>query len=154
MIPTKEQERKALEQIKKILKGLGNNPDNSYVCRAFDGCVEDAESNIENDFGDSYKSRYEYRKAECEGYEKDLEKASARVKELERKAEEATKKLEFAEQTANEWIDKCTVEKEKNEVAQRETNKDNEELRRKVEAQDLEILKLKAKLYDLMVGAA
>ena len=83
MIPTKEQERKALAQIKKILAGLGNDPDNSYVCRAFEGCVEDAESNIENDFGDSYKTRYEYREAECERLEERLRQADAKAKEAQ-----------------------------------------------------------------------
>ena len=57
MIPTKAEETQALEKIKKILSGLGNNPDNSYVCRAFDGCVEDAEDNIQNDFAGSWKER-------------------------------------------------------------------------------------------------
>lgn len=42
---TKEQERKALEQIRKIVDGLG--PD-SYLATAFDGCFEIAEENIEN----------------------------------------------------------------------------------------------------------
>ena len=52
---TKEQERKALEQIKKILADFG--PD-SYIGMAFDGCVEDAEENIENDWGCSMRQRY------------------------------------------------------------------------------------------------
>lgn len=44
---TKEQERKALEQIKKIVDSLGAD---SYIATAFDGCFEDARENIENDF--------------------------------------------------------------------------------------------------------
>ena len=47
MITTKEQERKALVQIKKIVDGLGKD---SYIAAAFEGCFEIAESNIENDF--------------------------------------------------------------------------------------------------------
>ena len=43
---TKEQERKALEQIKKIVAGLGED---SYIGIAFAGCFEDAENNIEYD---------------------------------------------------------------------------------------------------------
>lgn len=58
-MPTREQERKALTQIKKILDTLGGNPENSYVLRAFDGCVKDAEENIENDFACSWKGRAE-----------------------------------------------------------------------------------------------
>lgn len=43
---TKEQERKALGQIKEIIDHLGPN---SYVGTAFDGCFEIAEENIRND---------------------------------------------------------------------------------------------------------
>ena len=40
---TKEQERKALNQIKKIVDSLGED---SYIAMAFEGCFEDAETNI------------------------------------------------------------------------------------------------------------
>lgn len=43
---TKQQERAALEKIRKIVEELG--PD-SYIATAFDGCFKDAEANIEND---------------------------------------------------------------------------------------------------------
>ena len=54
MPATKEQERKALQQIRKIVKDLGTD---SYIALAFDGCFEIAEENIENDFGCSMKQR-------------------------------------------------------------------------------------------------
>jgi len=53
---TKEQERKALEQIRKIVAGLGED---SYIGIAFEGCFEVAEENIENDFACSMKQRAE-----------------------------------------------------------------------------------------------
>lgn len=53
---TKEQERKALAQIRKIVEGLGEG---SYVGTAFTGCFEDAEENIENDFGCSMYDRWQ-----------------------------------------------------------------------------------------------
>lgn len=53
---TKEQERKALAQIRKIVEGLGAD---SYVATAFEGCFEIAESNIENDWACSMKQRAE-----------------------------------------------------------------------------------------------
>lgn len=56
MSATKDQERKALEQIRKIVEGLG--PD-SYIATAFDGCFEIAEENIDNDFSCSMKQRVE-----------------------------------------------------------------------------------------------
>ena len=53
---TKDQEREALEKIKAILDTLG--PD-SYVGTTFEGCLEIAEENIENDFACSMKQRVE-----------------------------------------------------------------------------------------------
>lgn len=53
---TKEQERKALVRIKKIVDELGEN---SYVGTAFEGCFQDAENNIEDDAAYSMKSRFE-----------------------------------------------------------------------------------------------
>lgn len=153
MLPSKEQERKALEQIKKILKGLGNNPDNSYVCMAFDGCVEDAESNIENDFADSYRSRYEYREAECERLEEEVDKADERAKEAERRQKMAEGLLQTKAEEADKWLNLYNTVKTNADTAKLEAHNGAAELQRKVEEQELEIIKLKAKLYDMMVGA-
>lgn len=65
-MPTKEQERKALAKIEKILEELGNNPDNSYICRAFQGCIEDARENIEYDFANSQKDRADHLEKQVE----------------------------------------------------------------------------------------
>lgn len=46
LIPTKEEERKALEKITHILESLGED---SYCANAFKGCVELAEKNIDED---------------------------------------------------------------------------------------------------------
>ena len=56
MNATKAQERKAIEQIATILEGLGSD---SYINMAMEGVLEMAESNITNDFGNSYKALYE-----------------------------------------------------------------------------------------------
>ena len=53
MYATKEQERAALEKIRKIVAELGED---SYIGIAFDGCFEMAEQNIENDFACSMKA--------------------------------------------------------------------------------------------------
>ena len=63
MIATKEKERAALGEIKKIVESLGEE---SYLSVAFDGCFEDAESNIENDFAYSMKSRFESAREEAD----------------------------------------------------------------------------------------
>ena len=153
MLPSKDQERKALEQIKKILKGLGDNPDNSYVCRAFDGCVQDAESNIENDFADSYRSRYEYREAECERLEEEIDKANERAKEAEKRQKMAEGLLQTKTEEAEHWFNLYNTVKTKADTDKLEAHNSAAELQRKVEEQELEIIKLKAKLYDMIVGA-
>lgn len=79
MIATKEQERKALAQIKKIVESLGEN---SYIGIAFEGCFEIAEENIENDFGCSMKQRYEDAERRAEEAEKDYEAAHAAAHEI------------------------------------------------------------------------
>lgn len=54
---TKADERAALLKIKTILAEL--DPD-GYVNTAFEGCCDIAESNIKNDFANSYKTHCEY----------------------------------------------------------------------------------------------
>ena len=95
-MPTKEQERKALEKIEKILMELGNNPETSYICRAFQGCVEDAKTNIEFDFGNSQKDRAD-----------DLEKKLNEAKQEAKEAREAMEAMQAnAEREAKKRIDK------------------------------------------------
>ena len=60
---TKEQERKALEEIKAIVEKVGG--DQSYIGMAFKGCFEIAEDNIANDFGDSWMDRWSTSTAEA-----------------------------------------------------------------------------------------
>lgn len=70
MLSTKEQERKALAQIKKIVDSLGKD---SYIGTAFEGCFEIAEENIENDFACSMKQRAEKAAAEAEEFKRTAE---------------------------------------------------------------------------------
>lgn len=89
---TKEQERKALAQIKKIMDSLEAD---SYINTAFAGCLEIAESNIENDWACSMKDRAESAEAREEA-------AKARIKA----AEERAKSLADALQAAYDEINK------------------------------------------------
>lgn len=73
---TKEQERKALEQIKKIVESLGEN---SYVATAFEGCFEVAADNIENDFACSMKQRAESAEKKAVVLEQSLKDATDRI---------------------------------------------------------------------------
>lgn len=63
---TKEQERKVLAQIKKLVEGLGED---SYVGTAFDGCFQIAEQNIDNDWACSMKQRAEGAEKQLAEYE-------------------------------------------------------------------------------------
>ena len=54
---TKDDERKALKKIRDIIDGLGGNE--SYIGMALEGCLEIAESNIDNDFGESMLDRFQ-----------------------------------------------------------------------------------------------
>lgn len=76
---TKEQERKALAQIKKIVEGLGND---SYVATAFEGCFEIAEENIENDFACSMKQRAESAEKKADALEDELKRAMEKIGSL------------------------------------------------------------------------
>lgn len=72
---SKDQERKALEQIKAIVESLGPN---SYIGTAFEGCFEIADENIEDDFACSMKRR-------CEGLEHENGSLRNQVIELQKK---------------------------------------------------------------------
>ena len=148
---TKAQERAALEKIRKIVDGLGEE---SYIGQAMDGVLEDAEQNIENDFWNSYKSRYEYRDAECERYEKEVANLKIEMKglEAEKKLNEESSDLAVRNLMSDRFkaINELNEEKSHRQEAENKA----EELQRKVEEQELEIIKLKAKLYDIMVQGA
>lgn len=155
---TKDQEREALEKIKAILDTLG--PD-SYVGTAFEGCLEIAEENIENDFAFSMKQRVEAAVVENS-------RLKERVKELEDKLAESEKDYEAAHAAAHLVADEKDAEiqrlktqvqelSEKLASAEEALEDANEEAgsaeARSGEAQ-AEIIRLKAKLYDYMTAGA
>ena len=145
---TKADERKALEEIRRIVEGLGND---SYLAMAFDGCFEMAESNIENDFANNPKMS-------IENLQRDLRAANAKIKNAEEayeivlKREQSEKKSWDAEEKEyKNRISESISEKFKLLDEATELKKNYDALRKKVEALELENMKLKAKLYDLMV---
>lgn len=120
---TKQQEREALERIKNILADAGAD---SYIGMAFAGCVEDAESNIENDWALSMAGRWQ--SAEREVLRAELDRCNARIAELTEAA-----------QTLNSWrSDEHTA---------------LERAQSRADAAEAEIIRLKAKLYDFMTAA-
>lgn len=98
---TKEQERKVLAQIKKLVESLGED---SYVGTAFEGCFEIAETNIENDWACSMKQRAESAEKKVTTLELDnrdlrlavkkaKEDASSEITALQNQIEELEKKV-------------------------------------------------------------
>lgn len=98
---TKEQELKALEQIKKIVAGLGEN---SYVATAFEGCFEIAADNIKNDFACSMKQRAESAEKKSERLELDNRDLRLAVKRAKEQASKKETELEELLQTANSRV--------------------------------------------------
>ena len=88
---TKEQERKALDQIRKIMASLGED---SYVATAFEGCIEIAEQNIENDFACSMKQRAESAEKKVSKLELDNRDLRLAVKKAKEDASKKQTELE------------------------------------------------------------
>ena len=105
---TKQQEREALEKIKAIVATLGPR---SYVGTALDGCLVDAEVNIENDFGDSMRARW----MEAENRVAQAAREAAAAKE---ELEAVRKHLQTAEDDANFYRDKVLDSDDLTDIAQ------------------------------------
>ena len=112
---SKDTEREYLGRIKNILDALG--PD-SYCATAFDGCIADAEENIDNDFAVSMKGRWESeKKAHEETREGLIGKLNDRIKrvaELEAEVQKARQMEAQARKEAAE--DKIALEKAKEKI--------------------------------------
>lgn len=94
---TKEQERQAIEKIRKIVEGLGEN---SYLGTAMEGVLEVAEQNIVDDAAYSLKGRAEVAekresvlKEENEELRKMLNEQREKVEKLTQECGEARKDL-------------------------------------------------------------
>lgn len=130
---TKEQEFKALEKIKKIIDGLGED---SYVGTAFEGCFEIAKSNIENDWACSMEQRYL--------------SVDDKLRETLKKLSEETDKNVKLNNKVHELMDKREAWDQTYDKLNYKLADANAELK---EAKD-EIIRLKAKLFDMMEANA
>lgn len=134
---TKAQERKALEQIRQIVEALG--PD-SYIGIAMDGILDDAKENIENDFGISKKQELDCRRQEAEVFEETIRNLRKDAGEQKKNYEQLSKNHEQLKS------DFESLRVEKFEAENRAGCAES-----KIVELNNEIIKLKAKLYDLMV---
>ena len=105
---TKEQERQAIQKIRKIVEGMGEN---SYLATAMEGVLETAEENIEYDAAFSLKGRAEVAekeasklKQENEELRETLKNAEERVERLESRCGEAYSELQ--RYTLPDWMQK------------------------------------------------
>lgn len=147
---TKQQERKALEQIRKIVEGLGEN---SYIGTAFEGCFEIAEENIDCDFACSMKERKE-------AAEFAEDKLRSKVAEQEKQMKAMEEKIASMQLQLNGKDDEIMARSKDavkmvekiNTLTESSTKYWNalQEAETKLDEKEDEIIRLKAKLYDLM----
>lgn len=149
MIATKDQERKALSRIRNIIAGLGED---SYLASAFKGVFEYAEANIDDDAAYSLKDDYN-------SLGKLYEQAVASSREATKRAEEAEKRATELENIANNKIESADhwcakyheIEEESRKTVALLVEESSVEKQR-ADALEQEVVKLKARLYDLLVG--
>lgn len=158
---TNAQEREALLKIREILKDF--DPEETYVGKAFDGCVELAEENIRNDWLYSWKGRYLDEQLKNHRLS---DKVEALTKTLNRK-EDAIARLEDAKnQLESQIVGEALIRRDyEARIGQMESDykalqisyeglKTTKKQEAAAEISDLRqtILELKAKLYDMMAG--
>lgn len=148
MMATKEQERKALADIMEIVKGLGAD---SYVGKAFEGCFEIAEENIQNDFFISMKERYEDADKKAKEFMKGYEQAVKDQKGLKEEFEKALNIKEQENERQRKMIENQTEALGKMTKWGNEKSDEAAELAVKLNMAENEIIRLKAKLYDCIV---
>lgn len=151
---TKEQERKALEQIRKIIAGLG---DLSYIGTALEGCLEIADQNIEYDFADSMKGRVEIADKKVKELTSQIEHLQGVRQHIEKQLQDMTKQSEQNFQSACDKATEIRDLKGQLEAAQNRATEAEEAItevtakaQQTIDRQADEIIRLKAKLYDLM----
>lgn len=93
-IATKQQERDTLAAIRKMVEELGPQ---SYLATAFDGCFEDAENNIENDFADSMKARWLHADAQLNAAKGTIEELEAHERSMKETIDRLQRENEEAE---------------------------------------------------------
>lgn len=136
---TKQQEREALERIKNILADAGAD---SYIGMAFAGCVEDAESNIENDWALSMAGRWQSAEQKLEAVKAEADGLRAEREALRAELDKYSVDVEKLRKSAEALNSRRSEEHAALERAQS-----------RADAAEAEIIRLKAKLYDFMTAA-
>lgn len=144
-IATKEQERKALTQIRKIVEGLGPQ---SYIATAMTGVFDLAEQNIEYDAALEFPEQIDSLQKQLSEAQQIAKKASADYEA----AHQERNRLQAAHGEACEAI----TERDRKIADLTDHLKEEHDLRAgaevMVQRRNEKIVKLKARLYDLLVA--
>lgn len=143
---SKAEERAALKQIKAIVSEVGAT---SYIGIALEGCLEIAESNIDNDFACSMKQRADSAERTAQQKSKEVEAAITEVKSLE--------EINAVLRGDIDRISKILADERKShadEVSRlngslAECRRDTEGMEHQIADLKAEIMRLKAQVYDL-----
>lgn len=152
---TKNEEYDALVQIRGILKDF--DPENTYIGKAFEGCVDLAQDNLRNDQMFSFRSRYENRDRDAAKLDEILTKTTNKLRESEEARVDLVKELNQKNDTIARYID--VVRGKDREISRLNgviNDKDAAytDLEGRLEEVQIQfrqtIIELKAKLYDMM----
>lgn len=142
---TKQQEREALQKIRKIVEALGEH---SYIGTAFEGVFEIAEENIEYDFGCSLKQQVESLEEQDRANKETIEKLRKENVLLAGRLHGCVEEHKREVTELREELDEHA--KEYQASAEEIRLNFNNTLEALLKGKDNEIMKLKARLYDLM----
>ena len=156
-MPTpKQREREALESIRNIVKSLG---DDSYIAIALEGCLEDAERNIDDDAAYSMKSRLESAEDKIRQGEEERQLIRNSLEREHHMAEALSYELADAQDMCKD----AEISKLKSRIGELledskrgsdfifEQNNRISELQHRAENAEAEVIRLKAKLYDALI---
>ena len=172
---TKAEEYDALVQIRGILKDF--DPEDTYIGKAFEGCVEQAQENLKNGWKFSFRSRYENRDRDAAKLDEILTKTTNKLRESEEariyltkelnQKDDAIARLMEAKKEYEKEIESASLAKRDYEAqigqlqndykALQISHEEPKQARSHMVAQELvdlrqTVLELKAKLYDMMTG--
>jgi hypothetical protein len=153
---TKEDELKILTKIEKLIQEAGG--DDSYIGAAFAGACDDARENIKWDMACSYMDRYECKVAEAEKMERVLgdlvDEKDAEILKLQNELKSTRERLDVTRENlhiAQDNAKRLTGERDSalGELSEAKAGEEWEKVR--ADQAELQLLKLKAKLYDKMI---
>ena len=175
MEKTKAEAYEALRKIEEILEDF--SPEDTYIGKAFEGCVEQAEENICNDWMFSFRSRYESRDRDAAKLDENLTEVTKKLRESEEARVDLTKKLNQKDDTIarledaknqleSQIVGEALIRRDyEARIGQMESDykalqisyedlkaAKKQEVAAEVHALRQTILELKAKLYDMIAG--